>query len=104
MNVIFVLHSKKAFFDVLEGVTSKNCSHARLTCLTPLFCFTITLNILVMLLKISQVFIREYHYLYLLLCCIFEKKYMTFCRIFEIRYTQWNNEVPFLYLLPSFDP
>ena len=57
MNVLFVLHSKKALSDILEGVTSKTSSLAPLAGLMPsFFCMTIAANILVTQLKILQVF------------------------------------------------
>ena len=38
MHTMLVLHSKRAFFNAIEGVTSKNCSLAPLACLNRLFC------------------------------------------------------------------
>ena len=59
---MFVLHSKKAFSDLLEGVISKNCSLALLAGLIPsFFCMTSALNILVIQFIILQVFSGECH-------------------------------------------
>ena len=61
MNLMFFLHSKKAFSDVLEGVTSKNCLHTPRACLTPFFRFTSALTLLVMHFTISQVLSGRFH-------------------------------------------
>ena len=54
---MFVPHSKKAFSDILEGVTSISFSLAPLAGLIPsFFCVTCARNVLVMQLKILQVF------------------------------------------------
>ena len=62
MNVVFVLHSNKAFSDILEGVTSKTSSLSPLAGLMPpFFCMTSALNILDKQFTILQVFSGECH-------------------------------------------
>ena len=56
MNVMFILHPKKAFSDVVEGVTSKNLSLGSLECLIFSFCVISALNLLVKQCTILQVF------------------------------------------------
>ena len=59
---MFVIHSKKAFSNILEGVTSKTFLLAPLANLIPsFFCLTGALNILAMQFTILQVFNRECH-------------------------------------------
>ena len=59
---MFVLRSKKAFSDILEGVISKTFSLAPLVNLIPsFFSMTSAFNILVVQFTILQVFSGEYH-------------------------------------------
>ena len=61
MNVVFVPHSKKAFYEVLEGVASKNFSLALLKNFTPFLCLIGALYLSVMNCTILQVFRGECH-------------------------------------------
>ena len=61
MNVMFFLHSEKAFSNILEVETSKNFSLSPLACMTPYFCFTIALDLLVMHFTILHVFRGAFH-------------------------------------------
>ena len=65
MSVMFVLHSKKALSDILEGMTLKNFSFAPLPCLVPfVLSETSALTLLVIQFSILQVFRGEcYKYL-----------------------------------------
>ena len=59
---MFVLHSKKTFSDILEGVTSKTFSLPPLVGFMPsFFCMTSALNILVIQFTVLQVFSGEGH-------------------------------------------
>ena len=57
---MFVIHSKKAFSNILDGVTSKTFLLTPLAKLIPsFFCLTGARNILAMQFTILQVFNRE---------------------------------------------
>ena len=101
---MFIIHSKKAFSDILEGVTSKNFSLAAFAGLIPsCICMTSALNILVMQFTFYKYLEENVTSCTFLLYCISEKNTWLFEGFLKIGIPHGTMRSPSYICPPSYD-